>query len=163
MYFISPGITKVFASKYIKKHQINKGKNRGTITIARCVLESGADGPCFYLVDAEKIDLQTFKGNFSTKHGAPPGSKFIPTPNKYMMDKVCNEMAPAFAKGLRDMPVAKNHPDLWMAITLDGFGSHLEGDALKVFSDHKILIVKEEGKLMKRKFLNTTNAIIVVS
>ena len=32
-----------------------------------------------------------------------------------------------------------------MAITLDGFVSHLEGDALKVFADHKIFIVKEEG------------------
>ena len=42
------------------------------------------------------------------------------------------------------MPVVKNYPDLWMAIALDGFGSHLEGDALKVFVDHKILIVKEE-------------------
>ena len=43
------------------------------------------------------------------------------------------------------MPVIKNYPDLWIAITLDGFGSHLEGEALKVFADHKILIVKEEG------------------
>ena len=32
-----------------------------------------------------------------------------------------------------------------MAITLDGFGSHLEGRALQVFADHKILIIKEEG------------------
>ena len=69
-------------------------------------------------MDAENIDLQTFKGNFSTKHGAPPGSKFIPTPNKYMMDKVCNEMAPAFAKGLRDIPVVKNYLEIWMATPL---------------------------------------------
>ena len=32
-----------------------------------------------------------------------------------------------------------------MAITLDGYGSHLEPEALKVFADHKILIIKEEG------------------
>ena len=32
-----------------------------------------------------------------------------------------------------------------MDITLDGYGSHLQGDVLKVFSDHKILIMKEEG------------------
>ena len=43
------------------------------------------------------------------------------------------------------MPVFKNYPDLWMAITLDGFGYNLEGDALKVFEDHKIFIVKEKG------------------
>ena len=43
------------------------------------------------------------------------------------------------------MPIVREYPNLWMTITLDGYGSHLEGDALKVFADHKILIVKEEG------------------
>ena len=32
-----------------------------------------------------------------------------------------------------------------MLITLDGFGYNLEGDALKLFAEHYILIVKEEG------------------
>ena len=81
MSFIFPGITKVVASKYLKKHQINKSDNRGTITIARCGLASGADGPSFYLVKDKNINLQTFKRNFSTKNSAPPGSKFIPTRN----------------------------------------------------------------------------------
>ena len=108
-------------------------------------LASGADGPHFYLVKAEKIYLQKFKANLSTKHGAPPGSIAIPTPNTYIPDKVWNEMKPAFAKGLQDMPVVKNCLDLWMPITLDGFVSHLEGDALKVLTDHNIFIMKEEG------------------
>ena len=42
------------------------------------------------------------------------------------------------------MPVVRNYPDLWMAITRDGFGSHLEGYSFKVFASHKILIVKEK-------------------
>ena len=54
-------------------------------------------------------------------------------------------MAPTFAKGLRYMPVVRNYPDIWMSITLDGFGSHLEGDALKVLTDHNIFIMKEKG------------------
>ena len=33
-----------------------------------------------------------------------------------------------------------------MVLTLDGYGSHLQGDALKIFADYKILIVKEEGE-----------------
>ena len=57
MSFIFPGITKVVASKYVKKHQINEGDNRGTTKIACCDLASGEDGPRFYLVKAEKIDL----------------------------------------------------------------------------------------------------------
>ena len=88
--------------------------------------------------------MHTFKGNLSTKHGAPPGSKVIPNPNAYMTDKVWNDMAPAFAKILWDVPVVKKYPDLWMAITLDYSGYYLEGDALDVFADHNILIVKEE-------------------
>ena len=54
-------------------------------------------------------------------------------------------MAPAFSKGLQYIPVFKNFPYLWMTITLDGFGYHLEDYAFKVFVDRKILIVKEEG------------------
>ena len=93
---------------------------------------------------AEKINLQKIKGNFSTKHGAPPGSKVISTPNAYMTEKVWNEMAPAFEKCLQDMYVVKNYPDLYMAITLDGFGSHLEGYVYKVFAYYNILILKED-------------------
>ena len=98
MSFYFLGITKLIASKYVKKHQINKSDNRGTITIARCGLAAGVDGPRFYLVKADNIDLQKFKGNFSTKHGAPTGSKGITTINAYMADKVWNKMAPAFGK-----------------------------------------------------------------
>ena len=133
------------ASKSVKKHQTNTENNCGTITISCCGLVSGVDGPRFYLVKAEKIDIQTFKGDFANKHKAPPGSKVIPTPNAYMTNKVWNELAPAFAKGLCDLPVIKDYPELWMVLTLDGYGSHLQGDALKIFADYKILIVKEEG------------------
>ena len=132
------------ASKHVKKHQMNKDDNRGSITISRSGLASGQEGPRFFLVKAEKIENNAFK-NFSKQHGAPEGSAVIATPNAYMTDKVWNEIASAFAKGLRALPVVCNYPDLWMAMTLDGYGSHLQGEALQVFHDHKILIVKEEG------------------
>jgi hypothetical protein len=135
----------VVASKHVKKQQINKDDNRASITICRCGLASGDEGPRYFLVKAEKIENNALKGDFARKHKAPPGSKVIPTPNAYMTDKTWNEMSTAFAKGLRALPVVKKYPDLWMAITLDGFGSHLEGRALEVFADHKILIIKEEG------------------
>ena len=98
------------ASKAVKKHQTNIDDNRGTINISCCGLAPGVVGPSFYLVKAEKIDLQTFKGNFAKKHKALPGSKFIPTPNSYMTGKVWNNLAPVFAKGLRDLPVIKDYP-----------------------------------------------------
>ena len=77
------------------------------------------------MVKAEKIDIQTFKGDFTKKHKAPPGSKVIPTPNAYMTNKVWNELAPAFAKGLRDLPAIKDYSELWMVLTLDGYVSHM--------------------------------------
>ena len=74
--------------------------NRGTITTYCCGLASGVDAPRLYLVKVEKIDLKTFKGNFAKKHKAPPGLKVIPTPNAYMNDKVWNNLAPDFGKGI---------------------------------------------------------------
>jgi hypothetical protein len=50
--FLFSSATKVVASKYEKKQQINKLDNRGTITIAHCGLASDADGPHFFLVKA---------------------------------------------------------------------------------------------------------------
>ena len=61
------------------------------ITIAHCGLASGADGPQFLLVNSEKIDHATFKGDFASKHNASTGSKVIATPNAYMTDKVWNK------------------------------------------------------------------------
>ena len=81
-------------SKAVKKHKTNTDDNRGTITISWCGLASVADGPRFYLVKVEKIDIQTFKGDFANEHKAPPGSKFIPAPNSYMTEKFWNELAP---------------------------------------------------------------------
>ena len=125
----------MLASKAVKKYQTNTDNNRRTATISRCGLASGGDGPRLYFVKAEKIDIQTFKGNFTKKHKAPPGSKFISTPNAYMTDNVWNNLAPAFAKGLRDIPDIKYYPEIWMVLILDGYGSHLQGGALKLFAD----------------------------
>ena len=94
------------------------------------------------MVKAENIEIQNFKGDFARNNEDPPGSKVIPTPNAYITDKVWNELVPSFYKGLSDLPLIKDHPELWMVLTFDGYGSHLQGDTLKIFADYKILIVK---------------------
>jgi hypothetical protein len=43
------------------------------------------------------------------------------------------------------MPVIKDHPNWKVCLTLDGFSSHLVPEALPVFTDAKIEVVKEEG------------------
>ena len=55
-------------------------------------------------------------------------------------------MADTFSKGLRALLFVCKYTDLWMAINLDGYGSHLQGDRLEVFAVHNISIVKEEGE-----------------
>ena len=78
---------------------------------------------------AENIGIQTFKEDSAKKHKAPPGLKVVPTPNVYTTDKVWNELAPDYSKGLPNLPVIKDCPELWTVLTLDGYGSHLQGDA----------------------------------
>jgi len=43
------------------------------------------------------------------------------------------------------MHIVKDHPDWWMTLTCDGFGSHVIDKAVEPFDKHKIQIVKEEG------------------
>ena len=97
-------------SKPVNKHQTNMDYNRGTITISSCGIASVSVGTCFYLVKAEKIDTQNFKGDFAKNHKAHIGSKVIPTPDAYMTDKVWNKPEPDFYKGLRDLLVKKDYP-----------------------------------------------------
>jgi hypothetical protein len=54
-------------------------------------------------------------------------------------------VVPALALGIRQMSVIRDHPNWWVCMTLDGFGSRVSvQSALKKIHDHKILIVKEE-------------------
>ena len=43
---------------------MNKDDNHDTITIYRCGIAYGADGPQLFLVKAENIELDTLKGFF---------------------------------------------------------------------------------------------------
>ena len=60
-----------------------------------------------------------------------------------MIDESWCKIAPKLCKGLRKMKGVVD--GMWMVLSLDGFGSHLVGDALLIFSDHLILVLKEEG------------------
>jgi len=62
-----------------------------------------------------------------------------------MTDETHLKLMPVFAKGIRSMDVVKDHPDWWMTVTCDGFGSHVIDKAVELFAKHKIQIAKEEG------------------
>ena len=67
------------------------------------------------------------------------------TPSAYMTDEAWKKMCAKVCKGIREMPGIKDHKDWWCLLSLDGFGSHLNIDALEVFAEHKIIVFKEEG------------------
>ena len=85
------------------------------------------------------------KKNFARIHKAPIGSFVEMTPNAYMTNEVWMKIVPHLCDGIRAMEGITNHPDWWIVLSLDGFGSHLVGKSLEEFSKCKILVIKEEG------------------
>ena len=76
-------------------------------------------------------------------HPAPEGIFIEMTPNTYMTDQAWKNITPKLYKGMRKMKGVRD--DLWMFLSMGGFGSHLEGGDLQIFADHLIIVVKEEG------------------
>lgn len=83
--------------------------------------------------------------NIVSVFNCPPYSCVYPTPSAYMTDDAWVAIVPNICKGIRAMPVIKDHPDWWFCLTLDGFGSHLDPRAYETFLDHKIYVVQEGG------------------
>ena len=99
------------------------------------------------LNNSRKISNEAmFKADpFARIHKAPIGSFVEMTPNAYMMNKVWMKIVPHLCDGIRAMEGITNHPDWWIVLSLDGFGSHLVGKSLEEFSKRKILVIEEEG------------------
>jgi hypothetical protein len=140
----SEGVIRVIASKHRKKTEKNMNDFRDSITIVRSGCASGESGPWIFLAKGKEMTVNSFR-NLCRDHKAPPGSKVIMTPNAYMTDDTWLIVVPQLIEGLRSLPVVRDHPDWWMAITLDGFGSHLQQKGIDMFTEAKILILQEEG------------------
>ena len=63
--------------------------------------------------------------------------------------KVWMKIVPHLCDGIPGMEGINNHPDWWIVLSLDGFGSHLVGKSLEEFAKHKILVTKEEGDTLQ--------------
>ena len=82
------------------------------------------------------------------EYGCAPGSAVIMTPSAFMTDAAWLEFTPSLIKGIRSMPYIVDHPDWWVRMTLDGFGSHVNKvESLRMFYDAKIEVI------FKLKFL----------
>ena len=139
------GVLRVVGSAEKRKYEQITDENRDIISTIRVRSSAGSDGPRIYLTQGKKVDMETLRGDFAQKHKDPPGSGVYATPSAYLNDETWRKIAPSLCKGIRAMPIVNDHPDWWIVMTLDGFASHLDPEGLLIFSEHKILIVKEEG------------------
>ena len=140
----SDGSMRVLAALSKQKTEKNSDDSRTSITSLRVGLASGTQGPFTFLAKGTRMDRQNIKNILSSR--CPTGSQVLMCPSAYMTDETWIKLVPEFCRGIRAMPVIKDHPEWWMTLTLDGYSSHINcNEALEEFARNKIQIVKEEG------------------
>ncbi len=145
-FMASKGVLRVLGSAARKKHEKNTSDSCQSITVVRVGSAAGIKGPRIYLAKGKELTVESLKiNNFCHQHKVPIGSHVTMTPSAYMTNKAWFDISPSLCNGIRAMEGIKNHPDWWIVLSLDGFGSHLQSDALKIFAAAKILVIKEEG------------------
>ena len=141
------GGIKVVVSASKKKTEKIVDDSRASITSLRLGMAAGTQGPFIFLAKSKTIDRKSFRGDLSENslyRDAPKHSRVIMTPSAYMNDETYAALVEDFCKGIRSMPVIRDHPDGWCAITLDGFGSHVNVHSTQeTYARYKILILKE--------------------
>ena len=142
----SDGTIKVVGSVTKSKTEKIMEDCRASITVLRTGAAGGFSGPWIFLAAGKKYGCHPSLKNMDNKPDVPPYSKVFMTPTAYMTDSVYAEIAPELAAGIRKMPHICEHPDWWVVVSLDGFGSHVNvHEAQQAFYDQKIMILKEEG------------------
>ena len=142
-FLASDGIIRVIGNSKKRKHEKNIADSRDSITIVRVGSAGGVDGPRIYLAKGQRLEYECLI-NFCKHHDAPPGSCVEMTPNAYMTTEAWRKICPNLCKGIRNMEVIVDHPDWWVVLSLDGFGSHLDPPSLVEFAKYKIMVLKEE-------------------
>ena len=117
----SDGVIKIVGSLKSKTEK-KMDDCRASITSVRLGNCAGDQGPFIFLTTGKTIDRQVMK-DLEKNFGCPPGSLVVPSPSAFMTDEVWLKLVPTFAKGIRAMPVIKDHPGWWVAVSCDGFGS----------------------------------------
>ena len=142
---VEDGNLKIIGSAARQKHEKNSSDCQQSITVARMGLAAGVEGPRFFLGKGKEESVPSLrKAIFSHIHKAPVGSCVNMTPNAYMTNTVWNAIAPDICAGIHASKGVCEHPELWVVLSIDGFGSHLQGNALQVYAASKILVFKEE-------------------
>jgi hypothetical protein len=96
----------------VKKYEKNTQDNRDLITIVQSGSAAGTSGPWLFLIKLKELEKNSPLSNMPCNFPEVlPGSKVVCNDNAYMTDATWIKLAPDFAKGIRLMPVIKDHPD----------------------------------------------------
>lgn len=118
---------------------------RTSITLLKCGNAHGNWGPTMVLAKGETVD-PLFTDEFLVQQGAKPGSTVVMTESAYMTDKAFDDIAVQLCKGIRSVPIVKDHPTWWVMCTADGFHAHkMTVQAQVALLEHRIILVIEEG------------------
>ena len=139
---------KLVGARSKKKHDRNQTDSRISITGIECGTPAGNDGPSIYLMAGVDMQhhLKPLYGSSKAlqKQGAPANSFVLMTPNAFLTNEAWDTAAEPLAKGIRAMPVIRDHPDFWVVLLLDGYAAHvMTFIAQLIFLNYKILVVKE--------------------
>ena len=144
-FLASAGDVAIIGDKQKRKHDLPTGQDRTSATVYRIGTSASVTGPVALLPPGTKRK-PAWSDEFILKHGAPKGSCVVMTPTGYMTEEAWVEMAPTIADGIRQLPVIAAMPDWWVLKIIDGYGPHTSSDkAMQIYSDRKILLLKEEG------------------
>jgi hypothetical protein len=133
-----------------RKRENHDALSRDSITVVHTGSAAGASGPAMYLMKGKTIPEdnrdQFGSAEWMEGKGAPPNSFVVMTPNAFMTHDAWDESAELLAKGIRAMPVIRDHPTWWVILHLVGFKSHvMTYEAQKIFAEYRILVVKENA------------------
>jgi hypothetical protein len=139
----------IIASSTKRKTEKITDDCRASITSVRCGMASGKEGPYIFLAKGQKIRRPSLKGDISKSSPVSQVAHWLLCYHVSQCihdNEVYLKLVPSLCKGFRQMPVNKEHPTWWVVLTMDGFGSHNNvHKAQEIFSQHKILVIKEEG------------------
>ena len=117
----------------------------GSVTMIHIGTAAGGKGPVIFLCKGKVIPKALIQKNLVKNFKLAEVSCVISTPTAFLTDDTWITIAPIIAKGIRSLPVVRNHPDWFFTLTLDGFASHLNAQAFQVFKDYKIMLILEDG------------------
>lgn len=141
----SDGTVKTIGSSSKSKTEKIMSDCCASITVLRTGAAGGSTGPWIFLAAGKELTCRALQ-NIDKRDGVPKNSKIYMTPTAYMTDSTYAIIAPELADGIRKMPFICEHPNWWVVVSLDGFGSHVNvHQAQEAFYKRKILILKEEG------------------